>query len=113
MSVKIAFKRDKMNKKYSAIVRGENFLLDYEGETKMYGFVTTRNIKASSVDEAKELAIKLVENDEDLQNLMSEEQSKLHLPTLFVEEMYELSWWKRLGGKGFTFFVQAEELKEH
>lgn len=102
-----------MNKKYSAMVRGENFLLDYEGEIKMYGFVTTRNVKASSIDEAKELAIKLVESDDDLQSLMNDEQSSINPPTLFVEEMYDLSWWKKLGGKGFTFFVQAEELKVH
>lgn len=97
-----------MNKKYSVIVRGENFLLDLEGAANMCGFVTTRNVKASSVDTAKELAIKLVENDENLQNLMTEGQSKINPPTLFIEEMYELSWWKKLGGKGFTFFAQAE-----
>jgi len=101
-------KRDKMKNKYSVVVKGDNFILDYENETKMYSFVTTRKVKASSIDEAKELAIKLVENDDDLQTLMNDDQSVINPPTLFVEEMYDLSWWKKLGGKGFTFFALEE-----
>lgn len=95
-----------MNKKYSVIVSGENFILNMNGEQKIYGFITTRNVKAASIEDAKKAAINLVENDVDLVRLMSQKQNDLNPPTLFVEEMYELSWWKMLGGKGFTFFEQ-------
>ena len=85
------------------MIRGENFLLNYEGSTKNLGFFTTRNVKATSVEEAKALAIEVVGNDDDLQEMMAI-QSEKHPPTLFVEELYHLQWWKRIGGKGFTFF---------
>jgi hypothetical protein len=61
---------------------------------------------ASSVEDAKKIASNLIECDDDLRILMSQRQSDINPPTLFVEEMYELSWWKRLGGKGCTFFAQ-------
>ena len=95
-----------MSKRYSVIVRGENFILHYDGEEKLCGFITTRNVKASSVEDAKKIAVNLVECDDDLRILMSQRQSDINPPTLFVEEMYELSWWERLGGKGYTFFTQ-------
>lgn len=96
-----------MKKKYSVIVSGENFVLNIDGQQKTYGFVTTRNVKAASVEEAEKAAINLVEHDADLMTLMVENQSDLNPPTLFVDEMYELSWWQKLGGKGFTFFEQG------
>lgn len=95
-----------MKQKYSVIIRGENFQLNFEGQANTYGFVTTRRVKASTVEEAKKEAIKLVENDAQLQSLMVLIQNEEIPPTLYVEEMYELSWWKTLGGKGFTFFNQ-------
>jgi hypothetical protein len=95
-----------MSKKYSVIVRGENFVLNNDGVEEVFGFVTTRNVKASSIEDAKKSAISLVECDTDLRALMSQKQSDINPPTLFVEEMYELSWWKVLGGNGFTFFKQ-------
>lgn len=95
-----------MAKKYSVIIRGENFVLNNDGVEDIFGFVTTRNVKAPSVEDAKKIAINLVECDADLISLMSQRQSDLNPPTLFVEEMYELSWWKFLGGNGFTFFKQ-------
>jgi hypothetical protein len=112
MNAKIAFKRDKMNKKYSVIVRGENFILKIDGKTNTYGFVTTRNVRAFSVDDARDLAISLVENDYDLQILMDDKQSHVKPPTLYVEEMYHLSWWEKLGGKGFTFFIEETTSQE-
>ncbi len=95
-----------MTKKYSVIVRGENFALNNDGVEEIFGFVTTRNVKAPSIEDAKKRAINLVESDNDLRALMSQRQSDINPPTLFVEEMYELSWWKSLGGNGFTFFKQ-------
>lgn len=95
-----------MSKKYSVIVRGENFMLHYDGEEELFCFVTTRNVKSSSVEDAKKIAINLIERDGELKILMSQKQSNINPPRLFVEEMYELSWWKRLGGSGYTFFKQ-------
>ena len=80
-----------MDKKYSVIVSGENFILNIDGEQKLYGFITTRNVKAASIEDAKKAAIALVEHDIDLIKLMNINQSDLNPPTLFVEEMYKLS----------------------
>ena len=112
MNAKITFKRDTMNKKYSVIVRGENFSLEIDGKTNTYGFITTRNVKAFSIDDARELAITLVENDADLQSLMTDKQNNAKPPTLYVEEMYHLSWWRKLGGKGFTFYIEENTAQE-
>ncbi len=91
--------------KYGVRLQGENYELNFEGEVELLGFVTTIFVKASSPEEAELRAVELVRNDKRLNGLMisgSKFLSSIHLTEVWTE-----SWWKRLGGKGYTFFPMA------
>lgn len=89
------------------MVRGENFLVDMDGVKQLLNFVATRKVKAKSVEEAEQKAIDLIKHDSVLLGLMVEDGSDK--PTLFVEEVAYLSWWARLGGRGYTFYTGKDD----
>ncbi len=93
--------------KYQVMVRGENFELEINGETQNLGFVTTRWVKAKSIEEAEIQAIQVVKSDTDLTNLMVEDP--IETPMVYIEEVAQAKWWKRIGGNGFTFWKMDSE----
>ncbi len=93
--------------KYAVMLRGENFELNYEGQIKNFGFVTTRIVKSPDAKTAELNAIDLIKNDSSLIDIMIDEpqlEAKIYL-----EEISEAKWWKRVGGAGYTFFDMAAE----
>lgn len=88
--------------KYRVMLRGENFELDWEGQVKIFGFVTTRWVKAKDTEEAELKAVALIQNDTKLTELIIDE-SKL-TAKIYLEEISKDPWWKRVGGGGYTFY---------
>jgi len=93
--------------KYQVLLRGENFELDWEGELKNLGFFTTRWVKATSAEEAEFKAIQLIKDDKWLQSVIAKES--VYSPMIYMEQVSKASWWKRQGGKGFTFWEMSNE----
>lgn len=94
-------------KKYSVMVRGENFLVYMDGEKQLLNFVATRKVKAKSVEKAELKAIDLIKYDPVLLALLVEGGNDE--PTLFIEEVAHLPWWARLGGRGYTFYTEKDD----
>jgi hypothetical protein len=93
--------------KYSVILRGENFLIQFEDKIENLGFYTTRVVKANSAEEAESRAIDLIRNDEGLTSMV--QRSSDINPKIYLESIKMASWWKRLGGKGYTFWPMDSE----
>ncbi|MDH5179549.1 MAG: hypothetical protein OEZ39_11955 [Gammaproteobacteria bacterium] len=93
--------------KYSIILEGRNFEVIIDGKVKNMGFYTTRIVKADSIEEAEDKAIHLIKTDQSLINIMVKE-SVLE-PVIEVDSVYKASWWKRTGGKGYTFYPMGGE----
>lgn len=85
---------------YTAFVRGENFLIDGEQGVQLLGFYTWRSVYAASPEAAEKKVVSMIQEDERL--LMITEDDIY--PTVYIEEMYEIAWWKKGNNTGYTFF---------
>ena len=94
-------------KKYKVLLQGENFEIMVENKNQNCGFYTTRIVKASSEKEAEEIAINLIKNDNSLIEMTI--KASQYTPRIFLEDIEYAPWWKRVGGRGYTFFPMEEE----
>ncbi|HAW92882.1 MULTISPECIES: hypothetical protein [unclassified Arsukibacterium] len=88
--------------KYQVVLRGENFQLMSEGKVKNLGFFTTRWVKAESVEDAEQQAVALIKRDDFLIAMMVDQPTLQ--PMIYLEEIAVAKWWKRVGGKGYSFW---------
>ena len=91
-------------KKFRVLLRGENFLLKSEGSVKCFGFYTTRFVESPSKDEAEQIAVELIRNEDQLREGVLNGQSDP--PLLFAEEIEEISTFEadESRARGFTFY---------
>ena len=95
--------------KYGVRLRGENFEMIFEDEERNFGFFTTRFVRASTPEEAEIKAVELVKSDKQLIDALLKDRRCD--PMIYLEEIWEERWWRRIGGKGYTFFpMEAEDL---
>jgi len=88
--------------KYSVILEGKNFPILSNGNTELFGFMTTRKVKANDLNEAELKAVELIKKDP---NLMSSLDLNHEVtPEIFLDSIYKLKWWNSLGSKGYTFY---------
>jgi len=92
---------------YAIILEGQNFEVNFDGEIQNLGFYTTRIVKANSIDEAEDKAIQLIRNAQSLINMMVENSQ--FEPRIDIDRVYKASWWKRTGGKGYSFYPMDSE----
>lgn len=85
------------------MLRGENFEVNSESGVENLGFMTTRFVKAKTPEEAELIAVEMIWNDSGLLEILHKE-SYLE-PKIYLEEMWRVHWWKRLGGGGYTFYA--------
>ena len=88
--------------KYGVCLEGKNFELKTEDGIENFGFITTRFVRAKTPDEAEVKAVELVKTDQNLLGRLDEER-KLE-PMIYLVEYWKESWWKRLGGLGYSFY---------
>ena len=91
-------------KKYKVFVRGENFLLNFDGVNQKFGFYTTRFVEAEDEEAAEYAVMDLLRGDPQLVRSVSNEDSDP--PMMFAEEIEELESFKgfTVPGAGFTFY---------
>ena len=93
---------------YAVMLRGENFIIEFDGKPMRCGFYTTRYVRARSEQDAEMAAVNLVRTDEALLKCVCRETSPN--PMLFAERIERRSWWKGFrSGKGFTFWDMDAE----
>ena len=93
-------------KKYKVLVRGENFLINLEGEDQKLGFFTTAFVEGQDEEQAEQRAMALLRNDKEFRRSVLNEQSDA--PMMFVDEIDELQSFEgvNLPRTGFSFFPE-------
>ncbi len=92
--------------KYSVCLEGENFPLKLEEETKLYGFYTTRRVKAQDEKEAELTAVAEIKSDASL--LSSIDREFEAEPKIYLGSICKIGWWSRLKKTGYTFYPMEE-----
>lgn len=93
--------------KFKVVLLGEYFeVLSDTGEYKILGFYTTRVFSAASVENAEFAAVDLARGDKNLLNLLNK-NSKLD-PKIYLESVTKVTFWRKLGGSGYSFFPMDE-----
>jgi hypothetical protein len=93
---------------YRVLLRGENFLINTDEKATLFGFYTTRFVKANDPEEAELLAVDLIRQDDSLRKTVLNEQSDP--PMIFAKEIAEVDpddVPESVGG--YTFFSTEEE----
>jgi len=96
-------------KKFKLILHGENFLLNFDGELKKFGFYATKFVKAESPQEAEKMAKILIRQDPNLRDTILNE--KADCPTINMEEIKEVNFLKffsKKSTKGFSFYLEDD-----
>jgi hypothetical protein len=93
---------------YRVLLRGQNFLLNYEGKVQRLGFYTTRFVEADNEAAAEEKALARLRDDPTLRAAVLNEQSDP--PMMFIEEISQLDSFDGLNlpGVGLSFYAESE-----
>lgn len=91
-------------KKYSVLVRGENFIVRGDEQDQKLGFYTTVFVEALDEQSAEIKAMELLRTDQKLVNITL--NSKSNSPMMYMEEIEELETFEglHLPRTGFAFF---------
>lgn len=74
---------------YRVLIHGQNFVIDYEGTVKPYGFFATRYVKAEGHDEAEQAAVQMIRDLDSLRELV--ENAADDRPEMVIEETEEMA----------------------
>ncbi|MGA9177528.1 MAG: hypothetical protein WBZ05_09810 [Desulfobacterales bacterium] len=91
-------------------LHGENFLLNFDGELKKFGFYATTFVMAKNPQEAEKKAIILLHQNRNLRDTVFNENADR--PTINLEEIKEVNFLKFFVKKSttnFTFYPEDEE----
>jgi hypothetical protein len=94
--------------KYRVLIKGENFLLNSDGQLQKLGFYVTRVVDARNPDEAELAAVNLLREDSQLKgNVLNEGDDP---PMLYAEEIEEVepSDGEENVSTGFSWFTEGE-----
>lgn len=92
--------------KFRALLRGEDFPIVTERGVEIWGFYTTRTVRAKDEDEAELAAVALIKSDGSLLEMI--DRSAESEPMIYLEALSKARWWNRLGGAGYTFYPMEE-----
>lgn len=93
--------------KYSVLLEGKNFPLKLKSETMLYGFYTTRRVKAENEEQAELLAVAKIKSDSELTSLIDSAFNSE--PRIYCEGIRKIGWWSRLKLTGYTFYPMDSE----
>ena len=97
-------------KRFKVQLRGENFLLDLDGDHGKFGFTTSRVIKASDPDEAKRIAI--IQLHQELNRSANIIKNTLDAPKVYPLDIEPLNFFSFLVAKkprGFEFINEENQ----
>ncbi|HEX9777953.1 MAG TPA: hypothetical protein VGA63_07375 [Geopsychrobacteraceae bacterium] len=98
-------------KRYKIQLKGENFLLNFTGEPRKFGFHATRFLKAESPQDAEKKAIIMLRQTPELRNTVTSEQTGQPSITLTaIREINPLLFLLKQSATLLSFHVEDEEL---
>ena len=98
--------------RYKVLLRGNNFLLNLDGDHAKVGFYATRIVKSTSVEEAQRIAI--IRIHQELNRNAHLVKNIPDVPVVLVEKIEKLgifNFIRKRRVRGFTFHAE-EEAKE-
>jgi hypothetical protein len=82
------YRKDNLMKKFEVKLHGENFLLNFDGEPKNFGFYATKFVKAENLQKAEKIAVILSYQNPNLRDTLLNED--VFRPTINLEEIKEV-----------------------
>jgi hypothetical protein len=73
---------------YRVFLRGENFILEMDGETGCFGFYTTRFVEANGTEAAELGAVELIRHDKTFEGVKNLRDNP---PMIYAEEIEEIA----------------------
>jgi len=98
-------------KRYKIQLKGENFLLNFTGEPRKFGFRATKYLQAKSPEDAEKMAIIMIRQTSDLRDAVISEKSDR--PKIILESLREINPLHFLFKKSstlLTFYAEDEDL---
>lgn len=98
-------------KRYKIQLKGENFLLNFTGEPRKFGFHATKYLRAKNPEDAEKMAIIMIRQTPDLRDAVITEQPDR--PRIILESLREINPLHFLFKKSstlLTFHAEDEEL---
>lgn len=94
-------------RKYKVFVRGENFLINFDGVSQKVGFYTTRFVEGEDEEAAEGAVMEMLRGDPTLVEVVLNEGADP--PMMYAEEIEELKSFEGfpVPGTGFTFFAEG------
>jgi hypothetical protein len=96
-------------RQYRVFLRGENFVLEVDGEPSRLGFYTTRFVEATGPEAAEILAVDLIRRDQTLAGIKNLRDDP---PMIYAEEIEEIAVNELQSSSGYTFFGMEQEADE-
>jgi len=97
-------------KRYKIELRGKNFLLNFTGEPRKFGFHATRFLKANSPKEAEKMAIIMVRQTPELRKIVSSEKTDQPEITLIsIQEINSVFFLLKQSSSQLVFHAEEEE----
>ena len=83
-----------------------------EGKEDLFGYFTTRWVKADSPEDAELKAVDLVKKDKRLIDITKNTYGSKSAPMIYLIEMCNVNWFqyiRRKPGKGYSFFPMKDD----
>ena len=93
--------------KYGVRLEGKNFEMNTDRGVENLGFITTRFVKARTPEEAEIKAVDLIKKDAKLTSALVKDRNLE--PMIYLVEYWKESWWKKVGGSGYSFYPMEPE----
>jgi hypothetical protein len=94
---------------FKVLLRGENFLIRFEGRATRVGFYATRFVEAKSREAAELLAVDLVRRDKEFRGILNERDDP---PVIFADEIDVVEASEVESTAGYTFFLAGGDSAE-
>ena len=94
---------------FQVMLEGKDFPVKNEGKNEVFGFFTTRWVKASDEEQAELKAVELIKNDNYLLNMMIDNDE--HCPKIYLVDIFKTNWltyFLKYPGKGYSFYTDSE-----
>jgi len=101
---------------YQILFHGYGFKVARDGEpNSIAGFYTARRVQAENPDDAYLTALDLLRSEEKTKSLLDESAERGAEPKFEAEEIFEVSFWRRVFSRppgGFVFYDDSEEVPD-
>ena len=87
---------------FKVLLRGENFLITFEGQATRMGFYATRFVEAKNRAAAELLAVDLVRRDKEFRGLLNDRSDP---PMIFADEIEIVEASEVQSTPGYSFFL--------